>query len=153
MSVLVVVAAAAALAFADAAAADGGPLPSPFPTPIAAKPDLAFTSATTTGFTLKNYACSPLLVNCFPRGGPAGPFWVTVHWDAGAFGSRTSWLYFSSLAEGASVSVDYAAIGLVPFDQPCGSLVVTADVLNQVAERSESNNSASTTVGSYFNCV
>ena len=121
------------------------------PQPPAATPDLAFLAASPTGFTLRNNPCGFVVNPC--RGGTASSILVLVSWNAGVFGQRTSWLSFPSLADGASIRVDYAAIGLVPYDMPCGSLTLLADPVNFVTERNEQNNTRTVTVGPYIDCV
>ena len=121
--------------------------------PPAPTPDLTFTAASTTGFTLTNAPCGVTVTPC--RGGTANSILVRVFWDAWVFGQRTHWLFFSSLADGQSFSVDYAAIGLQPFEpgMACGSLTVTADPGNTIAERKEWNNARTVTVGPWLSCV
>jgi hypothetical protein len=121
--------------------------------PPAATPDLTFTAASTTGFTLRNAPCGFTITPC--RGGTASSILVSVRWDAGAFGQRTSLVFLGSLVDGASITIDYAAIGLVPYPpgMPCGSLTVTADPGNAIVERKEWNNARTVTVGSWLGCV
>ena len=142
------VAAVLALALAGTAAAA---TPIDPPRAPAATPDLAIVAASPTGFTLRNNACGFTITPC--RGASASSVLVLVLWDGGPFGTRGSWLYFASVADGASIPVDYASIGLVPYDQPCGTLTVIADPIGVIAERNEQNNSRSVTVGPWSSCV
>ena len=150
LSTALVASVVAAIAFALAGTAAAATPIDP-PRPPAPRPDLAITAASPTGFTLKNNACGFTTTPC--RGASASSVLVMVVWDGGPWGTRSSWLYFAFVDDGASIPVDYAAIGVVPYDQPCGTLTVVADPIGVIAERNELNNSRSVSVGSWLSCV